>query len=433
MNSELLKECVDYFKKNGGFNRAFQKIEGKYRSLGTLGGRIQLNNLSECEKDALTGFFGKNYYRKSVSIKVDNFVKALNATKFSGIDFKTVMEEFLGHKLCSKREEKLEYENSRHLFYGNILDELKGIRGKQWLSNIFEVGGSASRFINKKYGENREILRNNLKAVCSALSVITFDRKCLIRLALLASVVTKDPHFFDQDRDAGKLLIFAIIFFVNAPYPENAEELAETMYSAGIIKDEVSNYTLCSGMLAYCEKEQIHRGWKGFYDSGEPIQVSLLNISRVSKISSPHKKVYVFENPTVFSEILHRTLKIKPSLICSFGNFKLASLILMDKLVENGAEIYYSGDLDPEGIVMVDKLKFRYGPKLVLWRYGVEDYKDIVSKVRLTETRIKKLQNVKSPELAEICEVIVNYKCAAYQELLIDKYEEDIKNDQCNI
>lgn len=432
MDSELLGECVDYFKKNEGFIRVFKKIEEKYKSLGTLGGTIQLNNLSECEKDALTGFFGKNYYRKSASIKVDNFVKELDSTKFSGVDFQTVLEEFLGHKLCSSKEERLEYKNKRHLFYRSILDEIQGIRGKQWLLAVFESDGSASRFINKKYHENSEILKRNLNAVCRALSRISFDRRHLIRLALLASEVTKDPHFFDQDRDAGKLMIFAITFFVKSPYPGNAEELAETMYSAGIIKDEVSNYTLCSGILAYRGKDQLHQGWKGFYDNGEPVQVSLLNISRVSKISSPHKRVYVFENPTVFSEILYKTLEIKPSLICSFGNFKLASLVLMDKLVENGARIYYSGDFDPEGIVMVDKLKSRYGPELVLWRYGVEDYKNIVSKVKLTETRIKKLQNVKNPELMKICQVIVKCKCAAYQELLIDKYEEDIKNDQEN-
>ena len=91
----------------------------------------------------------------------------------------------------------------------------------------------------------------------------------------------------------------------------------------------------------------------------------------------------VFENPTVFSGILHRALKTRPSLICIFGNFKLASLVLMDKLVENGVRIYYSGDLDREGIIMADKLKLRYESKLVLWRYGVEDYRDIVSMVRL--------------------------------------------------
>ena len=248
-------------------------------------------------------------------------------------------------------------------------------------------------------------------------------------MAVLASNVTKDPHFFDNDRDGGKLLVFAIVFFKDISYPKNAEDLSELMYSAGIIKDEVSNYTLCSGMLGYLKNNEIHQGWQGFYNSGEPIQVSLFNVSRVSRIVSPGKKVYVFENPTVFTEILNRTIEFKPSLICTFGNFKLASLVLMDKLVESGAYIYYSGDMDPEGIIMADKLNLRYGKKLILWRYDIEDYKNIISDVELTEIRIKKLHMVKSEKLKKMCETILKYKRAAYQELLIDKYEEDIRKD----
>ena len=150
----------------------------------------------------------------------------------------------------------------------------------------------------------------------------------------------------------------------------------------GIFRAIYSNFTLCRGLLAYKNREE-HLGWRAFYEQGEPLQVSIWNISKIDKVISPENKVYVFENPTVFSEVLYRIGNIKPSLICTFGNFKLASLILMDKLVKSGAKIYYSGDFDPEGIVMSDKLKQRYGEKLVLWRYTKEDYLSIKSTVHL--------------------------------------------------
>lgn len=141
--------------------------------------------------------------------------------------------------------------------------------------------------------------------------------------------------------------------------------------------------------------------------------------------------MYVFENPTVFSEILYKTGKMKPSLICTLGNFKLASLILMDKLVQSGAKIYYSGDFDPEGIVMADKLKQRYGENVALWRYSKEDYINIKSSVQLEDYRIKKMNNIKSEELREIVEFICINKTAAYQELLIDDYIGDILKLEC--
>ena len=426
MDESLLKECVEYFKNNSGFKRTFEKLRGKYKSLGTLGGTIVLNNLTEVEKEALSGFFRKDYYKKATSIKVENFTKALGNTKFSALNFEIILEKYFGEKLCSKKEERNLYENHRDIYFKEIMEDIQGERPRLWFLGLLENKENAYRIISQKYDENKDALKKNLVSVFKALNIISFKKNDTIRLALLASIVTRDPHWFDYDKDAGKLLVFAIVFFLKVPYHENAEELAEILYSAGIIKDEVSNYTLCSGVLGYSSPMEIHEGWRGFYNSGEPLQVSLWNISKLDKIVSPTGKVFVFENPTVFSEILYRTWKLKPSLVCTFGNFKLASLILLDKLVESGATVYYSGDFDPEGIIMADKLKQRYKDKLILWRYSAEDYIGIISKVILEDYRIKKMDNIISIELKEINEIIKLNKRAAYQELLVDKYIEDI-------
>lgn len=427
MDEILLRECIEYFKGNKGFKRAFEKIRDKYKSLGTLGGTIVLNNLTESEKDALSGFFRRDYYKKSTSIKVEKFIRALDDTKFSTLEFEVILENYFGEKLTSKKEERNIYEEEKDIYFREIIDSISGERGLNWFSGILNNKENAYRIINQKYDENKEILKINLMSVFKALDIISFEKSKTMRLALLASTVTRDPHWFDYDKDPGKLFIFAIEHFLKVPCHQNAEELAENLYSAGIIKDEVSNYTVCSGVLAYDRCGKAHEGWKGFYHNGEPLQVSLWNISKIHRINSLTGKVFVFENPTVFSEILYRTSNLKPALVCTFGNFKLASLILLDKLAESGAVIYYSGDFDPEGIIMADKLKQRYKDKLILWRYGKEDYFSIISKVPLTPLRLNKLNKLKSEELMDICEIIKQYNCAGYQEMLIDEYERDIK------
>ena len=427
MDEILSRECIDYFKSNKGFKRVFEKIRDKYKSLGTLGGTIVLNNLTEAEKDALSGFFRKDYYKKSASIKVEKFIEALNNTKFSTLEFGVILEKYFGEKLISKKEEKIIYEEEKNIYFQEIIDIIDGKRGRNWFCSILESKENAYRIINQKYDENKEFLKINLISVFKALDIISFEKSKTMRLAVLASTVTRDPHWFDYDKDAGKFLVFALEYFLKVSCHENAESLAETLYSAGIIKDEVSNYTLCSGVLAYDNYGKVHEGWKGFYRKGEPLQVSLWNISKIHRISSTTGKVFVFENPTVFSEILYRTSKLKPALVCTFGNFKLASLILLDKLAESGSIIYYSGDFDPEGIVMADKLKQRYKDKLILWRYDVEDYLSVISKVQITAVRLNKLKKLNSNELMDICEVIKKYSRAAYQEMLIDEYESDIK------
>ena len=42
--------------------------------------------------------------------------------------------------------------------------------------------------------------------------------------------------------------------------------------------------------------------------------------------------------------------------MCTYGQVRLSGIILLNLLIESGLKIYYSGDLDPEGIQIADKL-----------------------------------------------------------------------------
>lgn len=430
MNDEgkIVRECAAYFKNTSGFKRILEKIKEKYESLGSIGGTIVLSNLKKEEQEALTGFFRKDYYsNKSASIKVENFIKALDSTKFSGVSFEKVLNAYFGKRLLSKKEQKSIYEAEKEKYFHEIKENFRESRGERWLSFIFEKKENAYKIIVQKYDDNKEQLKAELIAVCTGYNNLSFDVNNTTRLALFASNITKNPHSFDENTYCGKLLVYAICYELNINYPSNAEELNEALYKAGIIKDEVSNFTLCSGLIAYIGEKE-HKGWKGFYEANEPLQVSLWNISKLSKIVSPRNKVFVFENPTVFSEVLYKVLELSPSLVCTFGNFKLASLILLDKLYESGALIYYCGDFDPEGIIMAEKLKKRYKQSLVLWRYESKDYLTIKSGIKLSESRLKKLDNIESTELKAIAQLIKLHKSAGYQEMMTEKYVDDIRN-----
>lgn len=98
------KECIDYFKRKPGFKRLFQGLKEKYRSLGNLGGVVKLNNLTEDEKEALSGLFRKDYYsKKSATIKVEQIYKALETTKFQGVDLEEVVRGYFKGELISKK------------------------------------------------------------------------------------------------------------------------------------------------------------------------------------------------------------------------------------------------------------------------------------------------------------------------------------------
>lgn len=116
----------------------------------------------------------------------------------------------------------------------------------------------------------------------------------------------------------------------------------------------------------------------------------------------------------------------KVTIVCTSGQLNLAALILLDKLVINAEAIYYAGDFDPEGILIADKLVRRYGSKIRLWRYSTRDYLRIRSSKSISSSRLKQLNNIVASDLQELKACIEKYKVAAFQELLIEEYLNDI-------
>ncbi len=88
----------------------------------------------------------------------------------------------------------------------------------------------------------------------------------------------------------------------------------------------------------------------------------------------------------------------------------------MNFLVNAGYKLYYTGDLDPEGIQIADKLKQRYKENIELIGFDKDTYYRNVSDIRLSNSRLQKLENINSLELRDICSEIKKVKKAAYEE-----------------
>ena len=149
-------------------------------------------------------------------------------------------------------------------------------------------------------------------------------------------------------------------------------------------------------------------------------------MSKVDKFICNKSRLFIFENPSLFSEVIKRTAQFKPSILCTSGQLKLASVVLLDKIVKDVEEIYYSGDFDPEGILIADKLKLRYGDKLKFWRFDVEDYLNIISNKAISGISMTKVDSIQDTELEPLIHELKNIGRAGYQELLIGNYVEDI-------
>lgn len=426
VDEKLIKQCIQYFKSNLGFSRVLIEIRDKYKSLGKIGGSVKIDNLTLEEQEALTGFLKENCFKNSISISLRKFQKAIDDTVFNGIDLLQILELYFEKDLMTKREELEIYRKDKNKFFHKILVENGETVGSKWLKDIIHNKTNAWRIISQRYDHNKKKLKKDLNITIKAIDNLPYLDKRIERLALFASKISKNPHAFDEIEDSGKFLLYGISYLLKSKYPKTSEEKAEMLFKVGIIKDGISNFSISSGLLAFKDGE-IHTGWQGFYNSYEPLQISLWNLSKVDKIISGKDKVFIFENPTVFSEILDILVKIKPSIVCTYGQVKLASLILLDNLVENGAHLHYSGDFDPEGLIIADKLKSRYGQNLTLWRYNADDYYNSISKNKISQARINKLHNLKDKTLIQMGEMIKENKYAGYQESIIGDLISDIK------
>lgn len=126
------------------------------------------------------------------------------------------------------------------------------------------------------------------------------------------------------------------------------------------------------------------------------------------------------ENPAVFTSLADKLGEIKMPIICTYGQIKLSAIILIKLLEKECEKIYYSGDIDPEGIQIADKIKSLFPSKIQLIGYDENTYYKNISDVTLSPSRLEKLNKIKNEELIEISNIVKKEKRASYEELKIE-------------
>lgn len=88
--------------------------------------------------------------------------------------------------------------------------------------------------------------------------------------------------------------------------------------------------------------------------------------------------------------------------------------------------MYYSGDMDPEGLLIAQRLVNRY-PSLHLWHYDIDDYKTALSNQKASEKRMQMLKQIKQEALCKVIEQMQdNNNRIAYQENILKRYIDDL-------
>lgn len=433
---QLLEECVSYFKKRDVYKKLFSALRRKYASLGHMGGVIRLSGLSNNEKYDLEGFFKKDLHtEEDVKISYAFMEKSLKNSKFAQLSWEEILTAYFKEPLIINKDKKEKELNNRNSFFEECALGCNNKIILNWFLYVFKEKGKGSQIIFKMYNENKKELELFLNKLFIAFGNLPCFEETMLLLPVFAAKTTGNPHFFDLRTSACKLLLnFIEYLLANKDFCRmdrssteglsGIEYTESLLYSAGILKDNVSNTCLVYGLHGVKKDGSVHKGIEGGFIEKEPVQVTLKTLSSLECLWAGNnqqkiKDIYVVENPAVFSYLTDTYPD--GTFICGNGQFKLAFYITLELLKEKYT-IFYAGDFDADGLLIAQKLKSRYPSQVVLWGYNEEYYKKYLSDVQLDNTAVAKLEKVVAEELKPVKNCLLKYKRAVYQETMLEIY-----------
>lgn len=435
--SDLLKSCVEYFKSQKVYYRVFGQMQKNWKKYGRASGYIKLEKVTFEEQQALSGFLGKPFYGEIIRFHMSAFEQALMSTRFKEVTLKDLLEKYFAEELVTNREMKENIDAKKAVFFQSLYEQTKKVFGRsslaaKWLWEMIQQRKYGYQLLSGDVLCSEEAVRDSVWKVCQALDLLE-NRAATIRLALLGAEITLNPHAFDQGTTEGKLLIQALSCNYQTSQIRNREDVFMLYHKAGIRPDDISSFTTAYGIALYTNECE-HMAYRSYINNKEPYVVTLSNLSRITRANCKSKCVYVIENQMVFSHMCEELAETAVSLLCTSGQVKTASLILLDLLCEAGCRIFYSGDFDPEGLNIADKILRRNQNIIVPWHMTREDYSHSLSNEILTEERLQKLHSIQDSRLIDTRDAILYEKRAGYQEHLIQILIEEIKEleTKCN-
>ncbi len=153
------------------------------------------------------------------------------------------------------------------------------------------------------------------------------------------------------------------------------------------------------------------------------VQVPLAVISEWELLHCSQDEIYIVENPSVFAVLCGKEKEenTRRAYMCMNGQPRLAGLMVLELLAKSGTRVYYAGDLDPEGILIAQKLSRYYKGEFHYWHMETEDYEKCKSEKVISPKRMKILERITDDRLKPVVERIKAYGTAGYQEMLMEE------------
>src|SRR5699024_6916558 len=360
MESQLV-EAIEFFKSEHVYDKLFKLFRKKYESLGRIGGTIPVKKFSASELEEIGRFFGLpgEQLETKGTIALRAFEEQMEHTRFNTISLKQLLDAYFGETILSKKEQQQAREKCLLNFFADQEKQYPELTF--WLTFIQE-NKKEGRWI-VQFAENYpntfiELLK---KLGCAFRSL----PQEVERLPMFSQRITGDPHAFDLQTDLGRMFIHVLAVHraeidekSTVEIPTSTEEINVLLKQYQIYRDDLLNFVTCANLMAETG-DGVDPVWKAAAKQNNVQIVPLRElIPLVSVYPGKGNVVWIVENSGVCATLLD--YQPDAPIICTNGQFTLATLMLMDLLVKEGNVLYYAGDFDPEGLGMAERLLERY-------------------------------------------------------------------------
>ena len=418
---KIKKECLTYFHQSPVWEKVLKGFRDKYSSYGRFGGKVVLKNLKVQDIEELEGFFGKSFHgQKSVTVSAEKFRQALKASCYKDIPPECLLENFFGGPLLGKQEQKLLREQEKEKIWQKFLKDYKGTeieKAAELLRNIV------------KDSDSQELAEwdRALRLGAEMYNHLPYRQSDKLYLAVFAAMLTGNPHAFDNGTAAGNFLyqIIQMDLEIREIKIESSEiflayKRQKSYLMAGIMLDDISNYAMLYQVQAVKKDGNLHKGMEGFASEQHIVQVPLAVIAEWESLHCPQDEIYIVENPSVFAVLCgkEKSGNVRRAYMCMNGQPKLAALIALELFAASGTAVYYSGDFDPEGLWIAQRLAIFYPGTFHFLNMDETSYLKCLSEEPISDTRLKQLDRITDSRLLGTVARMRIEKMAGYQEVL---------------
>jgi uncharacterized protein (TIGR02679 family) len=234
-------------------------------------------------------------------------------------------------------------------------------------------------------------------------------------LARFAATHCGDPHALDRDTTLDRVLRRALAQLDGGDGEVRGAEARRRLYDRwGIGCDELSSTVLCAGVRP-TEENLLAAALRASAAAGEPRVVTLRELRAVQRLTAG-ARVFCCENPDVVAAAVDALGPRCPALVCTGGWPSIACVALLRALCAGGAQVQHHGDMDPEGLRILDRVVALTGGRL--WRISVADYERAT--VPGAPSGAATDSSLTHPELAALDGVLrVSGRCVCEEQVLI--------------